>query len=186
MFVVSDHPSTLSRFLLTQAELERCNPMHLHLQLRTVHRRCVGNKRFPICRRTWLRAVLGLFFPVIFCLFSSLALGFLGMDFLYKEDHQNGYKSGQIFVVSLGKFPLVQSLKKHEYKYDLSNMNPGWSWKEIIIACLYLTIWFEFSTMNQCSGKQAIMWNHVDEVIVEYDMQSIYLFLTCQTGVSFL
>lgn len=37
--------------------------------------------------------------------------------------------------------------------------------------------------MNQCSGKQTIMWNNVDEVIVEYDLQSIYLFLICQIGV---
>lgn len=141
---------------------------------------------FPSLQLNLVECCYWRFLSVIFYLFSSLALAFLGIYFLYKEDHQNGHKSGQIFVVSLGKFPFVQSLKKHEYKYDLSNMNPGWSWEEIIIACLHLIIWFGFSTMNQCSGKKTIMWNNVNEVIAEYDMQSIYLFLTCQTGVSFL
>ena len=54
-----------------------------------------------------------------------MALDFLGIYFLYKEDHCNGYKSGQIFVVSLSKFPFVQSLKTPEYKDDLCNMNPS-------------------------------------------------------------
>lgn len=49
--------------------------------------------------------------------------------------------------------------------------------------------WFcdlSFPQVNQYSRKETIMQNKVNEVIVEYDMQSIHLFLTCQTGVSFL
>lgn len=34
--------------------------------------------------------------------------------------------------------------------------------------------------------KETIVWNNVDEVIVEYDLQSIHLFLIYQTAVSFL
>lgn len=50
-----------------------------------------------------------------------MALGFPGIYFFYKEDHHHGYKSGQMFVVSLSKFPCVQSLKTSEYKDDLCN-----------------------------------------------------------------
>lgn len=68
--------------------------------------------------------LLILSFKVMLCLLFSMALGFLGIYFFYKEDHHHGYKSGQMFVVLLSKFPFVQSLKTPEGKDDLCNKDP--------------------------------------------------------------
>ena len=53
-----------------------------------------------------------------------MALSFPGIYFFFKEDHHHGYKSGQMFVVLLSKFPFVQSLKTPEGKDDLCNKDP--------------------------------------------------------------
>lgn len=124
-FVRSNHLLTLKRVhTFTSLQVELCNPVNLNLQHHTVYIGYMLKTSFvKFAEDPSLVLLLILSFKVMLYLFS-MALGFLGMHFFYKEDHHHGYKSGQMSVVSLSKFPFVQSLKTSEYKDDLCNKDP--------------------------------------------------------------